>query len=88
VSTVEQIKAAAAKLEPDEQFELFKWWVSTDTFKQRQLAALKHDIAVGIEQLDQGHYRSFDSAEVMKLADEVSRSGRARLKRGRPKSGK
>jgi hypothetical protein len=88
VSTVEQIKAATAKLEPDEQFELFKGWVSTDTFKQRQLAALKHDIAVGIEQLDRGQYRTFDGADVMKLAEDVSQSGKARLNRGRTKPGK
>ena len=85
---MEQIKAAAAKLEPDEQFELFKWWVSSDTFKGRQLAALKHDIAVGIEQLNAGHYRTFDGADVMKLAEAVSRYGRSRLKRGRTKPGK
>ena len=83
MSTVEQIKAATSKLEPDEQYELFKWWVGTDTFKRRQLAALKRDIAVGIEQLDRGQYEQFDEGDVMKLADDVCRSGRARLKRGR-----
>ena len=39
----EKIKAAAAELNPDEQVELFRWWVESDTFKTRQLAALNRD---------------------------------------------
>jgi hypothetical protein len=31
--TVDEIKAAAAQLDPDEQVELFRWWVESDTFK-------------------------------------------------------
>jgi hypothetical protein len=58
MSAVEKIKAAAAALDPDEQVELFRWWVESDTFKQRQLAALKRDIAIGIEQLEDGRYRT------------------------------
>ena len=49
MSAVEKIKAAAARLDPDEQVELLRWWVESDTFKQRQLAALKRDLAVGLE---------------------------------------
>lgn len=62
MSAVEKIKAAAAELDPDEQYELFRWWVESDSFKQRQLAALKHDIAIGVEQLDNGRYRTYDDA--------------------------
>lgn len=49
-----KIKAAAAELNPDEQVELFRGWVGSDTLKPRQLAALKRDIAIGIEQLENG----------------------------------
>jgi hypothetical protein len=45
--TIEEIKAAAAELSPDEQVELFRWWIESDTFKQQQLAALKRDLAAG-----------------------------------------
>jgi hypothetical protein len=83
--TVDEIKAAAARLEPDEQAELFRWWVETDTFKQRQLAALKRDLAVGIEQLEQGRYRAYDDTNVMQLAEEIGRSGREQLKSGKGK---
>lgn len=83
MSTLEKIKAAAAELDPDEQVELFRWWVESDTFKQRQLAALKRDIATGIEQLEDGRYRTYDDNNVMQLAEDVGRSGRARLTKAR-----
>jgi hypothetical protein len=80
VSTLEEIKAATAALNPADQVELFRWWTQSETFKARQLAALKQDIAVGTQQLEQGRYRTFDDANVMQLAEEVSRSGQQRLK--------
>lgn len=83
MSAVEKIKAAAAKLDPDEQVELFRWWVESDAFKQRQLAALKRDLAIGIEQLEDGRYRTYDDNNVMQLAEDVGRSGRARLAKAR-----
>lgn len=79
MSAVEKIKTAAARLDPDEQVELFRWWVESDTFKRRQLAALKRDIAIGIEQLEDGRYRTYGDNNVMRLAEDVGRSGRARL---------
>ena len=86
MSTLEEIKTAAAALNPDEQAEFFRWWTQSDTFRARQLAALKRDLAVGIEQLERGHYRTYDDANVMQLAEEVSKSGRKRLRggQGRP----
>jgi hypothetical protein len=83
MSTLDEIKAATERLKPDEQEELFKWWVQSDAFKARQLAVLRRDIAVGIDQLDHGRYRSYDDASVMQLAEEVGKSGRERLKDGR-----
>jgi hypothetical protein len=80
MSTVEEIKAAAVGLNPDEQVELFRWWTQLDSFKARQLAALKREIAAGIEQLEHGHHRTYDDANVMQLAEDVGRSGRERLK--------
>ena len=32
MSTIDEIKAAAAGLNPDEQVELFRWWVQSDAF--------------------------------------------------------
>ena len=87
MKAVEKIKAAAAELNPDEQVELFRWWVESDTFKTRQLAALKRDLAVGIQDLESGRYRTYDESNVMQLAEDVGQSGRERLKNAPKKSG-
>ena len=79
MSAVEKIKAAAAELNPDEQVELFRWWVESDTFKRRHLAALKREVAIGIEDLERGRYQTYSDANVMQLAEDVGRSGRERL---------
>ena len=83
MSAIEKIKAAAAELDPDEQYEFFRCWIESDSFKQRRLAALKRDIAVGIEQLNNGRYQTYDDSNVMQLAEEVGRSGRKRLAKTR-----
>jgi hypothetical protein len=83
--TVDEIKAAAAALDPDEQAELFRWWVGSDAFKQRQLAALKRDLAAGLEDLEQGRYQIYDDGNVMRLAEEVGRFGRGCSKQVRKK---
>lgn len=79
MSAVEKIKAAAARLDPDEQFELFRWWIESEGFRQRQLAALKKDISAGINDLDSGRYQVYSETSVMQLAAEISRTGRQRL---------
>ena len=79
MSTLEEIKAAAARLDPDDQVELVEWWVQSESFKARQLAALKRDLTLGIEQLEQGAFRTYDDSTVMQLAEEVVQSGKARL---------
>ena len=84
MSAVEKIKQAAAALNPDEQFELFRWWTESGGFRQRQLAALKRDIATGIEDLDNGRFQTYSEANVMQLAEDIGKSGRARLKKSGP----
>ena len=81
MSAVEKIKLAAAELGPDEQYELFRWWTESDAFRQRQLAALKRDIAIGLEQLDSGRCQTYSEANAMQLAEDVGRAGRNRLKK-------
>jgi hypothetical protein len=81
MSAVEKIKAAAAELDPNEQYELFRWWIESDSFKQRQLAALKYQITSGIDDLNNGRYRTYDETNLMQLAEDVGRAGRERLKK-------
>jgi hypothetical protein len=83
MNAIQKIKAAAAKLNPDEQVEFFRWWVESDTFKQRHLAALQREIVAGIEDFDRGRYQTYNDANVMQLAEEVNRSGRERLTKTR-----
>ncbi len=83
MSTLDEIKAATERLKPEEQAELFRWWIQSDAFKARQLAALKHEIGVGIDQLEHGRYQSYDDASVMQLAEEASKSGSALLEDSR-----
>jgi hypothetical protein len=73
----------SAQLSPEQQHELFKWWVESDAFKQRQLAALKTEIALGTAQLAEGRYTNYDDSTVMQLAEEVNRASRQRLERER-----
>jgi hypothetical protein len=87
MNAVDKVKAATAALDPDEQFELFRWWVQTEAFQQRQLAALKRDLATGIEQLESGRYRTYNEAAALQLAEEVSQAGRQRLERARKTPG-
>ena len=79
MNALQKIKAAAAKLNPEEQVELFRWWVESDVFKQRQLASLKREIATGIGDLESGRYQKYSDANVMQLAEDVGRSGRTEL---------
>ncbi|MGO8765666.1 MAG: hypothetical protein ACLQSR_11115 [Limisphaerales bacterium] len=81
MSAIEKIKAAAAELDPDAQMEFFRWWIESDKFKARQLAALKRDLAVGIEQLEGGHDQTYNDSTVMQLAEDIGRSGREHLKK-------
>jgi hypothetical protein len=74
MSKLEEIKAATAALNPEDQMELFNWWIQTETFKTRQLAALRRALAVGLEQLEQGRYRTYDDSSVIQLAGEVGRA--------------
>jgi hypothetical protein len=80
MNAVEKIKAAAAELDPEERVELFRWWVESPEFKRGQLAALKREIAKGIADLDNGRYQTYDETDAMKLAEEIGRYGREKLK--------
>ena len=81
MSALEKIKAATAELDPDEQVELFRWWTESDTFRKRQLAALKRDIAIGLKDLDDGKYQTHSESSMMQLAEDIGKKGRERLKK-------
>lgn len=79
MTAVEKIKAEASRLDPDEQYDLFRWWIESDGFKQKQLAALKRDIAAGIEDLENGRYQVYSESDAMRLGEDIGRRGREQL---------
>jgi hypothetical protein len=84
MTAVEKIKAEARKLSPDEQYDLFRWWIESDAFKERHLAALKQDIAAGIDDLENGRYVQVSSeSDAMQLMEDIRRRGRERLAKTR-----
>jgi len=76
---VEKIKEAAAQLDADKRYELFRWWIESDGFKQRQLATLKEDIVTGIKHLESARYEEYNDEGLMKLAESIGERGRIRL---------
>jgi len=76
---VEKIKEAAIQLDADKRYELFRWWIESNGFQQRQLAALKQDIATGIKNLESGQYEEYNDEGLMRLAESIGERGRIRL---------
>jgi len=74
MNAVEKIKQAAAALDADEQFELFRWWTESGAFRQRQLAALQRDIATGISDLENGRFQSYSETNALQLAEDIGGS--------------
>jgi hypothetical protein len=76
MGAVEKIKAATARLNPDEQYELFRWWIESDGFRQRQLASLKQAVATGIDDLENGRCRNCSDPNLMQLVEDIGQAGR------------
>lgn len=83
MSAWEKVKAAVAELEPEDQFDLFRWWFESPVFQQQRLAALKGALAEGFGDLANGRYEPYDQTSINQLATEVQCSGRARLSQRR-----
>ena len=44
-----------------------------------KVAALKRELAAGVDDLDHGRFQSYSDANLMHLADDVGQTGRIRL---------
>jgi hypothetical protein len=58
--TVEEIKAEAAKLPPDDRFALAKWIEGSDDVRALQREELIRELQLGIEQADRGELLEAD----------------------------
>lgn len=71
MSTVAEVKAATARLKPQERWELFKWMAESEDMRRYQWEDLRREIALGIAEADQGEVAPLD-------AEAIIAQGRAR----------
>lgn len=62
MSTLAEIKTATSSLSVDEQLELAEWIRESELVQARELAELRRNLDIGIEQADRGELMS--NAEV------------------------
>jgi hypothetical protein len=60
MSTVAEIKLAVERLPGPERLELFHWFEETAEVRAEKLAALREDLALGLDQADRGELISGD----------------------------
>jgi len=51
-----------------------------NTVDEIKVAALKREVAVGVEDFVHGRFQTYTDTNIMQLADDVGRNGRTRLK--------
>ena len=78
--TVEELKAEAAKLPPDDRFALAEWIERNEDVRELRHAALVREIEVGLDELDRGECAECkDDAELRSFFDGVKARGRELL---------
>ena len=60
MSNVTEIKLAVGRLAAPERLELFHWFEETAEVRAEKLAALREDLALGLDQADRGELISGD----------------------------
>ena len=79
--TVEELKAEAAKLPPDDRFALAEWIEQSEDIRELRRAALVREIEIGLDQLDRGEcVECKDDAELRSFFDGVKARGRELLR--------
>lgn len=75
--TVEELKAEAAKLPPDDRFALAEWIERGEDIRELRHRALVREIEIGLDQLDRGEViECKDDAELRSFFDGVKARGR------------
>ena len=78
---VEELKAEAAKLPPDDRFALAEWIEQSAEIRELRRAALIQEIKIGLDEIDQGEcVECKDEAELRAFFDGVKARGRELLK--------
>jgi hypothetical protein len=77
---VEELKAEAAKLPPDDRFALAEWIGQSEDIRELRRAALVREIHAGLDELDRGEsVECKDDAELRGFFDGVKARGRELL---------
>ena len=77
---VEELKAEAAKLPPNDRFALAEWIERNEDIRELRHAALVREIQVGLDELDCGQsVECKDAAELDSFFDGVKARGRELL---------
>jgi hypothetical protein len=77
---VEELKAEAAKLPPNDRFALAEWIENSADIRKLRRAALVREIEAGLDQLDRGEFvECKDDAELRSFVDGVKARGREML---------
>jgi hypothetical protein len=78
--TVEELKAEAAKLPPDDRFALAEWIEQSEDIRDLRRGALIREIRIGLDELDRGECGECkDEMELREFFDGVKARGRESL---------
>jgi len=79
--TVEELKAEAAKLPPDDRFALAEWIEQNADIRSLRGMVLVREISIGLDEIDRGEcVECNDESELGAFFDEVKTRGRQLLK--------
>ena len=81
MSTLEEIKKAVTKVSRQDQRELQRWLDSLSEGEVRTDETLRQEIEVGLRDIVEGRYRSFDEAGLHEEFERIKVDGRHRLAR-------
>jgi hypothetical protein len=78
--TVDELKAAAAKLQPDERVTFADWLSADREVQEARRERLRREIQKGLDQIERGEYiECKDEAELHAFFEQIRARGRARL---------
>ena len=78
---VEELKAEAAKLPPDDRFALAEWIEQSEDIRDLRRAVLIREIRIGLDEIDRGEcVECKDEAQLSAFFDGVKARGRELLK--------
>jgi|GEM_PF-961312 hypothetical protein len=79
MSTIEEIKTAVTKVSRQERRELQRWLQTISEGEPWTDETLRHEIELGLKDLEEGRYRTYDEAGLHEEFERIKLEGRRRL---------